>query len=54
MEIQTVEPNPFEVETAIAKLKKYKLLGTDEFLEKLIQAEGEKLQSEIQKLINSN
>jgi hypothetical protein len=47
------EPGPFEVETAIAKLKKYKSPGSDQISAKLIQAGGEALQSEIHKLINS-
>jgi hypothetical protein len=34
-------------------LEKYKSPGTDEMLEELIQAGGETLQSEVQKLINS-
>jgi hypothetical protein len=46
------EPSPFEVETAIAKLKKYKYPGSDQIPAELIQA-GETLRSEIQKLINS-
>jgi hypothetical protein len=58
IEIHTAEPfvpdpSPFEVEIAIAKLKKYKLLGSDQILAELIQAGGETLQSEIHKLINS-
>jgi hypothetical protein len=32
------EPSPFEVETAIGKLKIYKLPGTDQIPVKLIQA----------------
>jgi hypothetical protein len=46
------DPSPFEVEIAIAKLKKYKLPGSDQILEELIQA-GEILHSKICKLINS-
>jgi hypothetical protein len=34
-------PSPFEVEIAIAKLKRYKLLGNDQILAELIQAGGE-------------
>jgi hypothetical protein len=49
MEIHTPQPNPFEVETAIAKLKKYKLPGTDQILAKIIQAGDEMLCSEIHK-----
>jgi hypothetical protein len=53
IEIHTAEPfvpdpSPFEVEIAIANLKKYKPPGSDQ-----IQAGGETLQSEIHKLINS-
>jgi hypothetical protein len=47
------EPSPFEVEKAIAKLKKYKLPGSDQILAELIQAVGETLQSEIHKLNDS-
>jgi hypothetical protein len=58
MEIHTAEPlvpepSPSEVEIAIAKLKKYKLPGSDQIPAELIQAGGETLQSEIHKLINS-
>jgi hypothetical protein len=48
MEICTPEPSPFEVETAIAKLKKYKSPGSDQILAQLIQTGGEILCSEIQ------
>jgi hypothetical protein len=41
------------VEIAIAKLKKYKLPGSDQILIELIQAGGEILLSAIHKLINS-
>jgi hypothetical protein len=47
------DPSPSEVETAIAKLKKYKTPGSDQIPAELIQAGGETLQSEIHKLINS-
>jgi hypothetical protein len=47
------EPSPFEVEIAIAKLKMYKLPGSDQIPAELIQAGGETLQSEIHKHINS-
>jgi hypothetical protein len=47
------EPSPFEVEIAIAKLKKYKSPGSDQILAELFQAGGETLQSEIHKVINS-
>jgi hypothetical protein len=46
-------PSHLEVEIAIAKLKKYKLLGSDEILAELIQAGGKILLSVIHKLINS-
>jgi hypothetical protein len=53
IETHTAEPSvpdtsPFEVESAIAKLKRYKSPGSDQ-----IQAGGETLRSEIHKLINS-
>jgi hypothetical protein len=41
-----------DVETTVAKLKKYKSPGSDEILAQLIQAGGESLQSEIHKRIN--
>jgi hypothetical protein len=47
------DSSPFAVEIAIAKLKKYKLLGSDQILAELIQAGREILQSEIHELINS-
>jgi hypothetical protein len=47
------DPSPFEVEIAIAKLKRCKSPGSDQILAELIQAGGETLQSEIHKLINS-
>jgi hypothetical protein len=46
------EPIPFEVEIAIAKLKKYKSPSSDEIMAELIQTGGEILESEILKLIN--
>jgi hypothetical protein len=46
-------PSPFEVEIAIAKLKKYKSPVSDEIPAELIQAGDETLQSEIHKLVNS-
>ncbi|PNF16701.1 hypothetical protein B7P43_G05421 [Cryptotermes secundus] len=56
LEIHTAEPlvcnpNPFEVKIAIAKLKRYKLLCTDQIPEEMIQAGGEMLRSKIHKLI---
>jgi hypothetical protein len=58
MEVHTVEslvpsPNRLEVEIAIAKLKKYKLPGSDQIPAELIQAGGEILLSVIHILINS-
>jgi hypothetical protein len=38
LNLHTPEPNLFEVETAIAKLKRNKLPGTDQIRAKLIQA----------------
>jgi hypothetical protein len=46
-------PSRLEVEIAIAKLKKYKSLGSDQIPAELIQAGGEILLSAIHKLINS-
>jgi hypothetical protein len=46
-------PSRLEVEIAIAKFGKYKSPGSDQILAELIQAGGEKLLSEIHKLINS-
>jgi hypothetical protein len=57
IEVHTVEPlvpDPsLEVESAIAKLKKYKSPGSDQIPAELIEAGGEILLSEIHKLINS-
>jgi uncharacterized protein with ParB-like and HNH nuclease domain len=58
MEIHTAEPlvshpGPFEVEVAIAKLKRYKSPGSDHIPAELIQTGEETLRSEIHKLINS-
>jgi hypothetical protein len=47
-----LEPSSSEVEIAIEKLKRYKSPGTDQILAELIQAGGNKLHSEICKLIN--
>ncbi|PNF42182.1 hypothetical protein B7P43_G07312, partial [Cryptotermes secundus] len=57
-EIHTAEPlvpdpSPFEVESAIAKLKRYKWPGSDQIREKLSQAGGETLESESHKFIDS-
>jgi hypothetical protein len=46
-------PSRLEVQIAIAKLKKYKLPGSDQIPAELIQAGGEILLSVIHKLINS-
>jgi hypothetical protein len=46
-------PSPLEVETAIVNLKRYKSSGSEQILAELIQAGGEKIWSEIHKLINS-
>jgi hypothetical protein len=45
--------SPFEVEIAIAKLKRYKSPGSDQIPTELIQARGEILHSNIHELINS-
>jgi hypothetical protein len=55
--VHTAEPlipghSPFEVEIAVAKLKKYKSPGIDQILE-VIHVGGETLSSEIHKLVNS-
>jgi hypothetical protein len=47
------DPSPLGVEIAITDLTKYKSSGNDQIPAELIQAEGETLQSEIHKLINS-
>jgi hypothetical protein len=46
-------PSLLEVETAIAKLKKYKSLRSDQIPTELIQVGGKILLSVIHKLINS-
>jgi hypothetical protein len=57
IEVHTAEPLPgpsrFEVEIAIAKLKKHKSPGSDEIPAELIRVGGEMLLSDIHKLINS-
>jgi hypothetical protein len=58
IEVHTAEPlapgpSRLEAENAIAKLKKYKLPGSDKIPDKLIQAGGKMLLSVIHKLINS-
>jgi hypothetical protein len=47
------DPSPFEVEFAIAKLKRHKSPGSDEIPAEVIQAGGEILRCKIHKLINS-
>jgi hypothetical protein len=47
------EPNAFEVEMAIEKLKSYKSPGTDQIPAELIKAEGSTICCEIHKHINS-
>jgi hypothetical protein len=46
-------PSPFDIESAIAKLKRYESPGTDQILAELIQTRGEALRSEIHTLVNS-
>jgi hypothetical protein len=58
IQIHTAEPLvpdscPFDIEIAIAKLKKYKSPGSDKIPAELIQAGGETLRSELHKRINS-
>jgi hypothetical protein len=52
-ELLVRDPNPFEVEIAIMKLKRYKSPCNDQIPAELIQAGGELLQSKIHGLINS-
>jgi hypothetical protein len=47
------DPSPFEIETGMAKLKKYKSPGRDQIPAELTQAGGKILRSEIHKLFNS-
>jgi hypothetical protein len=47
------DPSPFEVEIAIAKLKRYKSPGNDQIPAELIKAGGEILWSESHKIIKS-
>jgi hypothetical protein len=56
--MHTTEPlvldcSPFEVENAIAKLRKYKSPGSDQISAELVPAGGKTLWSELHKLINS-
>jgi hypothetical protein len=58
IKVHTIEPlvpgpSHLEVESPIAKLKKYKSPGSDQIPAELIQAGGEMLLSGIQKPINS-
>jgi hypothetical protein len=58
IQIYTVEPlvpdlSPLEVQIAIAKLKRHKLLGSNQIPAELIHAGGATVQSEIHKLIIS-
>jgi hypothetical protein len=58
IEVYTAEPlipgpNNLQVEAVTAKLKKYKLPGSDQILAEMIQAGGEILVNEISKPINS-
>jgi hypothetical protein len=46
------DPSPFKVEIAIAKLKKYKLPGSDQISAELIQSGGDTLCSEIHNSLN--
>jgi hypothetical protein len=46
-------PSPSELETAVVKLRKYKLSGSDQIRAELIPAGGETMWSEINKLSNS-
>jgi hypothetical protein len=54
-ELLVLDPNPFafELEIAIAKLKRYKSPGSDQSLAEMIQAGGKVLCSKIHILINS-
>jgi hypothetical protein len=45
------EPSASEVQDAVGKVKRYKFQGVDQIPAELIQAGGETLHSEIQKLI---
>jgi hypothetical protein len=56
--MHTAEPlvsdlSPSQAEIAIAKFKKYKLLGSDQIPAELIQEGGETLWSEIHEQLNS-
>jgi hypothetical protein len=47
------DPSSLEVKTATAKLKRYKLPGSDQILAELIQAGGKRLWSKIHNFFNS-
>jgi hypothetical protein len=52
-ELLIPDPNPFEAEIAIVKLKKYKLPDNDQIPAEMIQAGGKTLLSAIDRLFNS-
>jgi hypothetical protein len=52
-ELLVLEPSLVKVESAIEELKRYKSLGTDQIVAKLIKARGETVCSEAHKLICS-
>jgi hypothetical protein len=52
-ELLVPDPSPFEIEIAIAKLKKYISLCSDQIPAELVQRGSETLLSQIYKLINS-
>jgi hypothetical protein len=52
-ELFVPDPSPFEIEIAIAKLKKYISPCSDQIPAELVQGGGETLLSQIYKLINS-
>jgi hypothetical protein len=47
------DPKPSELEIVTTKLKRHKSPGSDQIPTELIRAGGEKLQSQVHKLINS-
>jgi hypothetical protein len=53
IELLVPDTSPFEIETAIVKLKRYQSPGSDQILGELIQIGNEILRSEIHKLLNS-
>jgi hypothetical protein len=48
-----LDPRTFKVETAIAKLKRYKSPGSDKIMAELVPAGGETFLSEIHKIVKS-